>query len=383
MKVFISHKTGDPHFDELRAAIESCLPDVQCWDPGGIAAGATLQEALSDAIGACSICVFIATKASLISGWCQAELGAFWGLQRPVLVYLPNGDLTDADLPVQFRHQLWAGTIDKVIKSIRDQLVSDRLSFPIVSDLSSPVERMRFFTTIHRRSRNLFCVSMGYDIDDAIYYSRGETKMFLDTVRELMRDPERRYERYQIVTGAAHSWLRFLLREDRDALGGGWRWNQTGNMNICYLNIPADTAMYRARMLQVFISEHLDHTLGKTAYLVTSIETGADRPYGLEVRHSGFANAFEAQLRSYYRDAHRQYGITREQLHKELDADPEELRTRIDDCTKSFLDAGYDIAEDEAVTMIVRQLNTLNHGLIRESYRRQRAARTSSSVANP
>lgn len=371
MKVFISHKSGDARFGELRKALESSVPGAECWDPERLAAGTTLQEALSQAIAECSLCIFIATRASLSSGWCQAELGAFWGLKRPVIVYFPEPDLTYADMPVQFRHQLWADTVDKVIDGVRDHLAGHRIPFPIVSDLSAPAARMLFFTAIHHRSRNLFCASMGYDIDDVSYYSKAETSAFLQTVRELIRDPERRYERYQIVTGAADSWLKFLLQEDAQVGSGDFTWEKAPNTRIYYLNIPAETAMYRARMLQTFISEHLENQVEKTAYLVTSIETGADRPYGLEVRHGGFANAFEAQLRHYYQDTYRQFGIKAEELRRELDIDPGNLRTRIDECVRSFLDAGYRVPEDEAISMIVRKLNTLNHGLIRESYWRQ------------
>ncbi len=86
-----------------------------------------LSDGLQTAIEECEVCVFLATKRSLDSRWCMAELGAFWGSKKNVIVYLADPDLLDVDLPPQFRGNLWTSDASKLIEAIKksdDGLVS-------------------------------------------------------------------------------------------------------------------------------------------------------------------------------------------------------------------------------------------------------------------
>jgi hypothetical protein len=62
---------------------------------------------------------FIATANSLKSGWCPAEIGAFWGLGRPVVMYLADDKLTEDHLPKEFVGDKFARTIREVVDAVK------------------------------------------------------------------------------------------------------------------------------------------------------------------------------------------------------------------------------------------------------------------------
>lgn len=117
MSVFVSHSFEDSDkFDNICYAFEQ--DRIAHWKPEEIAAGQSLRERLLIAINECSVCVFIATYKSLTSGWCQAEIGAFWGSGKPVVVYLVDPKLKK-DLPKQFVGDKWVTSIREVVASVK------------------------------------------------------------------------------------------------------------------------------------------------------------------------------------------------------------------------------------------------------------------------
>ena len=91
MSVFVSHSFEDSSkFDDVCYAFEQ--DHIAHWKPEEIAAGQSLREQLRITINACSVCVFIASQNSLKSEWCKAEIGAFWGSGKPVVVYSTFAD---------------------------------------------------------------------------------------------------------------------------------------------------------------------------------------------------------------------------------------------------------------------------------------------------
>lgn len=64
-----------------------------------MAIGQSLADQL---VRTCEACVFLATKCSVDSAWCMAELGAFWGAGKQVIVSLAEAAVREAQLPVQF-----------------------------------------------------------------------------------------------------------------------------------------------------------------------------------------------------------------------------------------------------------------------------------------
>lgn len=120
MKVFISHSFEDKaKFDDLCFAFEP--HGITAWKSEEIAAGETLREELRSAIETCAVCVFIATRNSLASGWCQAEIGAFWGAGKPVVVYLGD-ELKGEELPKQFQPDKWASKTREVVDAVKRRL---------------------------------------------------------------------------------------------------------------------------------------------------------------------------------------------------------------------------------------------------------------------
>jgi TIR domain len=118
MNIFVSHSQQD------EAAYSTfCLTldglGIKRWDPAKMAVGQSLADQLREAIRVCEACVFLATKRSVDSKWCMAELGAFWGTGKHVMIFLADPEITEAQLPVQFRDNLSTRDARRVLESIQ------------------------------------------------------------------------------------------------------------------------------------------------------------------------------------------------------------------------------------------------------------------------
>ena len=121
MPVFISHSFKDEAiYSTLCLALDSA--GIKRWDPASMSAGDPLAGQLYEAISKCEVCVSIATRRSIESPWCLAELGAFWGAGKKVVLFLVDPDLTDAMLPPQFKGNLRANTAQELINAIKDAM---------------------------------------------------------------------------------------------------------------------------------------------------------------------------------------------------------------------------------------------------------------------
>ena len=125
MQVFISHSQLDQGaYTSLRLALKG----VTLWDPSRLAIGSSLAEQLRIAIEQCYVCVFLATERSLKSQWCLAELGAFWGAGKTVMVYLADPKIEQSQLPKQFQGNLWTNNAKKLLTAIkREATEAERL----------------------------------------------------------------------------------------------------------------------------------------------------------------------------------------------------------------------------------------------------------------
>jgi hypothetical protein len=85
-------------------------------------AGDLLADQLRKAIRNCRVCVFLATKEAIASGWCLAETGAFWGAGKPVVIFNEDADFDERSLPPQFRGDLRASSRVKLINDVRKHL---------------------------------------------------------------------------------------------------------------------------------------------------------------------------------------------------------------------------------------------------------------------
>ena len=78
-----------------------------------------LAEQLRESIRDCEACVFVATHNSVSSTWCAAELGAFWGAGKNVMIYVADSSLKDEQLPKQFAGWLLVRNLFKVASDIK------------------------------------------------------------------------------------------------------------------------------------------------------------------------------------------------------------------------------------------------------------------------
>ena len=114
MGVFISHSFGNkPEFDNIADALAQA--NVVYWNPAEVKPGSSLRDQLRRAVEDCNVCIFIATRQALESSWCGAELGAFWGSGKPVIVYLAEPSLAENDLPPIVQGDVWERRISRVV----------------------------------------------------------------------------------------------------------------------------------------------------------------------------------------------------------------------------------------------------------------------------
>jgi CheY-like chemotaxis protein len=113
MSAFISHSfENKPEFDNITDALK--LRGVEFWNPAEIRPGGSLREQLRAAVERCQLCIFIASRQSVDSSWCGAELGAFWGAGKPIIVYLAEASLKEDELPQIVQGDVWERRISKI-----------------------------------------------------------------------------------------------------------------------------------------------------------------------------------------------------------------------------------------------------------------------------
>ena len=118
MSIFVSHSQQDEAvYSNFCLALDGS--GVKRWDQETMAVGQSLADQLREAIRICDACVFLATKRSVESKWCMAELGAFWGAGKHVIVFLADPDISEAKLPTQFQGNLWTQDARRVLESIQ------------------------------------------------------------------------------------------------------------------------------------------------------------------------------------------------------------------------------------------------------------------------
>lgn len=113
MTVFISHSfENGPEFENVADALDHL--GIPYWEPAKIKSGASLRGQLREAVNSCSVCIFVATRHSTASSWCGAELGAFWGAEIPVIVYLAEASLPEEALPPILQGDVWDRKLSRI-----------------------------------------------------------------------------------------------------------------------------------------------------------------------------------------------------------------------------------------------------------------------------
>src|SRR5262249_36423348 len=123
----ISHSfENKPEFENITDALQ--LRGVPFWNPAEIRPGASLREQLRAAVERCSLCIFIATRQSVDSSWCGAELGAFWGAGKPIIVYLAEASLKEDELPQIVQGDVWERRISRIADRAKEITVEPSMA---------------------------------------------------------------------------------------------------------------------------------------------------------------------------------------------------------------------------------------------------------------
>ncbi len=117
MLAFVSHSQEDTGvYSALCLALDSA--GISRWDSSTMSPTESLADQLRDAIHRCQACIFVATHRSIISRWCLAEVGAFWGAAKKIFLFLGEPDLNDSELPPQFKGGLWTSDARSLIAAL-------------------------------------------------------------------------------------------------------------------------------------------------------------------------------------------------------------------------------------------------------------------------
>lgn len=123
MSAFISYSQKDiAAHSTLSLALEG--QHINYWDPKSMEAGASLRDQLRGAINRCDVCIFLATRSSIESKWCSAEIGAFWGAGKKVIVFISDPEITEEQIPPQFQGDLWTRDVREVIRNVQATIIT-------------------------------------------------------------------------------------------------------------------------------------------------------------------------------------------------------------------------------------------------------------------
>lgn len=122
MPIFISYSSHDPVPYAQRLCHLLDAHKVPRWDIVQMREGGLLETQIRSAIETCEACVFVATKGSVNSKWCMAEVGAFWGSGKPVIIYMAGPDVSKEDLPPQFLGALRTDDDIRVVEAAKSYL---------------------------------------------------------------------------------------------------------------------------------------------------------------------------------------------------------------------------------------------------------------------
>lgn len=123
MPVFISHCHEDrSYYSNICNLLDSNSEPGSRWDPKKMAVGQSIADQLKSAINSCEACIFIASPKSVQSLWCMAELGAFWGAGKTVLIYIADSNVKESNLPPQFTGDLYTYEHSVLLDAVRRYL---------------------------------------------------------------------------------------------------------------------------------------------------------------------------------------------------------------------------------------------------------------------
>lgn len=125
MPVFISyHQRDEAAYTSLCLALEG--QRIEYLDAKTMKVGGSLREQLREIIERCEVYLFLATRNSIDSAWCWAELGAFWGAGIRVVVFISDADLTENQIPPQFQDILCTRDVRQIVSEVETEISAVR-----------------------------------------------------------------------------------------------------------------------------------------------------------------------------------------------------------------------------------------------------------------
>jgi hypothetical protein len=126
MSVFISYDFEDGAAHQILCLALEGLK-IPYWDPKAMEPGSSLRDQLKKAIANCDVCIFLATPRSIGSDWCAAEIGAFWGVGKRVIVFKADPSVDPEKVPPQLRDDLWTSDIREVLRVVQQDITAATL----------------------------------------------------------------------------------------------------------------------------------------------------------------------------------------------------------------------------------------------------------------
>jgi hypothetical protein len=175
MRLFVSYAFKDnPTFEDVKQLLDS--QGISFFSSEELLAGASLADQLRAKIGECGVCMFIATHNSVKSAWCGAELGAFWGTGKDVVIYVADSSLKDTQMPKQFTGHLLERNMHRAVHAARVRLAASPVERNMpenVGDLSVAelrtliIESAQAATERHRTAELIFSAVGFFDVDSS------------------------------------------------------------------------------------------------------------------------------------------------------------------------------------------------------------------------
>ncbi|HJU53894.1 MAG TPA: toll/interleukin-1 receptor domain-containing protein [Pyrinomonadaceae bacterium] len=118
MAAYISHsEIDDAMVTALRGGLKA--QNIDTWDPTSMGTGLSRSAQVREAIGNCDVCIFMVTQSSLKDPWCMAEVGAFWGAGKRVIVFMLDPKADESLIPPQLKGDLPTTKFEKVVEDVR------------------------------------------------------------------------------------------------------------------------------------------------------------------------------------------------------------------------------------------------------------------------
>jgi hypothetical protein len=102
LRVFFSYAAADRAEANRVRALLSRLPRLELFTPENLSAGEPWESKLKDELSRCDMFVVLLSRNSVSSTWVLHELGAAWGLNKPILPIVTDPDLL-SEIPLNMR----------------------------------------------------------------------------------------------------------------------------------------------------------------------------------------------------------------------------------------------------------------------------------------